>query len=191
MQKRPIRLLRYIAWIAILAVIISACSAPNTRQAPLQTVSHVDLNRYLGKWYEIAKIPNRFQRHCAGDTTAEYRRLEKNRIGVTNRCRDQQGNFDQAHGIARVVDHKTKAKLKVSFVSILGVSLFWGDYWIIGLGENYEYAVVGTPNRKYGWILSRNRSLSRSTREKIRRLLVRSGYDPLRFEDTKHTVNEN
>ncbi len=123
-------------------------------------VDSVDLGRYVGTWYEIAKIPNSFQSKCAMNTTATYKLRDDGRIDAVNECVESDGSVNVARGIARVVDPQTNSKLKVSFVSILGINLFWGDYWIIGLDKDYKYAVVGTPSRKYGWILSRTPSLS-------------------------------
>ena len=169
-------------------VLLTGCSASAPNQAPLQTVAHVNLNRYLGTWYEIAKIPNRFQKQCMGDTTAHYARRADGRIDVVNRCRTKHGRYDEARGVARVIDTQSNAKLEVSFVSLLGWHLFWGDYWIIGLGNDYRYAVVGTPNRKYGWILSRTPLLATTDRSRVDALLERSGYNPAAFEPTAQTA---
>jgi apolipoprotein D and lipocalin family protein len=114
----------------------------------LEVVSHVDLERYLGKWYEIARLPTSFQEGCT-ETTATYSLLANGKVSVLNECL-RKGKPKTAKGTAKVADKTTGAKLKVTF--------FWpfsADYWIIKLGENYEYAVVGTPSRKYLWILSR------------------------------------
>ena len=85
-------------------------------------------------------------------------------------------------GLAKVVDEKTNSKLEVSFVSIFGFHLFWGDYWIIGLDKNYEYAVVGHPERKYGWILSRTPKLSEEKLNEAFDILKETGYDSAKFE---------
>jgi apolipoprotein D and lipocalin family protein len=114
----------------------------------LEVVPHVDLKRYLGKWYEIARLPAKFQEGCE-ETTATYTLLENGNVSVLNECR-KNGKIKKAKGKAKVVDKATGAKLKVTFFWP-----FYGDYWVIKLGDNYEYAVVGTPNRKYLWILSR------------------------------------
>jgi len=151
------------------------------------TVEYVDLEKYVGLWYEIAKIPNRFQRKCVGNTTAFYSFREDGRIDVVNRCSREGRDPIEAKGIARVLDTKSNAKLKVSFVRFLGLSLFWGDYWILGLGEEYDYAIVGTPNRKYGWILSRHPSLSPDRLNRIFVLLRDQGYNPADFEMTVHS----
>ncbi|MCW8960410.1 MAG: lipocalin family protein [Ignavibacteriaceae bacterium] len=152
----------------------------------LQTVNQVDLNKYIGLWYEIAKIPNSFQDQCAYGTTAEYKLLEDGNIQVINKCFKEDGEADVADGLAKVVDKKTNSKLEVSFFSILGFRPFWGDYWIIGLDDNYQWAVVGSPNRKYGWILSRTSTLPDDTLQKIFAILEDQLYNPDDFEMTNH-----
>jgi apolipoprotein D and lipocalin family protein len=148
------------------------------------TVERVDLERYVGLWYEIAKIPNRFQKKCAGGTTAYYSIRDDGNIDVVNRCLDAKDEIVRAVGLAKVEDPRSNARLKVSFVNVLGVRLFWGDYWIIGLDENYEYAVVGHPKRDYGWILARTPALSMDTLEQIHGLLREQGYSPEDFVST-------
>jgi len=150
-------------------------------------IEYVNLEKYAGLWYEIAKIPNRFQRKCSGNTTAFYSLREDGRIDVVNRCFTKDGKSIEAKGIAKVVDNKSNARLKVSFVRILWFSFFWGDYWILALDENYTYAIVGTPNRKYGWILSRQSYLSTNELDQIFSLLREKGYDPDDFEMTTHS----
>lgn len=151
-----------------------------------QTVSVVDLDRYAGVWYEIAKIPNRFQKKCDRGTTAEYALRPDGRINVINRCVDRNGKEVVARGIGKIVDSETNAKLKVSFVRVLGIQLFWGDYWIIGLGRDYSYAVVGGPKRKYGWVLARKDHLTSQEWKEIEAILSGQGYDPERFVKTRH-----
>lgn len=151
------------------------------QQEELQTVSYVDLKKYVGLWYEIAKIPNRFQSQCVKGTTAKYTLKENGEIAVINSCIDDSGKLDKTEGVARVVDKKTNAKLEVSFFSILGWRPIWGDYWIIGLDENYQWAIVGTPNRKYGWILARQPKVDSETLEKIYSILKDQGYIPQDF----------
>jgi apolipoprotein D and lipocalin family protein len=148
----------------------------------------VVLSRYTGHWFEIAKIPNRFQKQCAGGTTAEYRLRDDGRIDVVNRCTRADGSVDEAHGIARVADTATNAKLEVSFVRFLWRSWFWGDYWVIGLDDDYAWAIVGHPERKYGWILSRTPSLDDATIDTIFGALRAQGYNPAAFEMTPQPV---
>jgi len=145
---------------------------------PLKVVTFVDLNRYAGTWYEISRFPNRFQKGCVG-TTATYTIRKDGKIGVVNQCRKGtlDGEISSVKGTAWIVDKKTNAKLKVSF--------FWpfsGHYWIIDLGENYDYAVVGQPDRKYLWILSRLPKMD----EKIYNLILEKL--KLQFYDTSKLI---
>ena len=155
----------------------------------LFTVDSVNLTKYAGLWYEIAKIPNRFQKSCARNTTAEYKLRDDGKIDVINKCIEEDGDTNKVEGIAKVVDKKSNAKLEVSFVRILGIQLFWGDYWIIGLDKDYKYAIVGTPARKYGWILSRKPALSKGDMNTIYSTLREQGYDPKDFVMTEQDIN--
>ena len=150
------------------------------------TVNSVDLKKYEGLWYEIAKIPNRFQKQCISGTTAQYTLREDGRIDVVNSCLEADGSVDRAEGLARIVDKKSNAKLEVSFFSILGWRPIWGDYWIIGLDEDYQWVIVGTPNRKYGWILSRTPQLDKVILDEAFQILKDQGYNPANFEMTMH-----
>lgn len=131
---------------AIMYGVAVAASAP----PGLQTASKVDITRYMGVWYEITRLEHRFQKNCVG-SSAEYTLRSDGEIDVINRCTDEKdGSLREASGRAWSVDPVDNSKLKVSF--------FWpfrGDYWIIELGEKYDYSVVGSPNRKYLWILCR------------------------------------
>lgn len=145
---------------------------------PLAVVPGVDLSRYAGKWYEIAKYPNRFQRGCAG-ATAEYTLApDGKRVDVVNRCREiESGKERSVRGKARVVDPATNAKLSVTF--------FWpfsGDYWILAVGEEYEYAVVGTPDRKYLWFLARTETIGDDLYGRLVDMARAGGFDPARIE---------
>ncbi|MBE0572112.1 MAG: lipocalin family protein [Ignavibacteriaceae bacterium] len=166
-----------------LVLIITACNSPQEKILPqLVTVKQVDINKYIGLWYEVAKIPNSFQDHCAYGTTADYNIQDDGSIKVINKCYDENGEPDIADGVANIVDKKSNSKLEVSFVSFFGIRPFWGDYWIIGLDEKYQWAVIGTPSRKYGWILSRTPSLPDLTMEKIFEILKSQHYNPEDFE---------
>jgi apolipoprotein D and lipocalin family protein len=166
--------------------LISCASSQDKDFPPLTTLEQVDLNKYAGLWYEVAKIPNSFQDQCAYGTTAEYKIQKDGSIQVINKCYDENGEPDIADGVANVVDKKTNSKLEVSFVSFLGIRPFWGDYWIIGLDKDYRWAVIGTPTRKYGWILSRTPSLPDETMQKIFEILKSQHYNPDAFEISVH-----
>lgn len=154
--------------------------------AAVQPVPAVDLERFLGSWYEIARIPAWFQNRCVKDTTALYQLRTDGKITVTNRCITRKGDIDQAVGLARVLDPATKARLQVSFVSLLGWRPFWGDYWIIGLDPDYRWLVVGDPRRQYGWILSRTSVMEPALLEAAFQSLERNGYGRGRFVFTPH-----
>ena len=165
----------------VLLIIITSINLM-AQQNPPTSVNYVDLNKYAGLWYEIAKIPNSFQDHCVKGTTAKYTLTKDGEIEVINSCIDEDGELDNADGVARIVDKKTNAKLEVSFVSFLGWRPFWGDYWIIGLDQNYQWAIVGTPNRKYGWVLSRTPQLSKEIMDEVFQILKVQGYNPIDFQ---------
>lgn len=135
--------------LATLLILVAGCATT----PPLPTVAQVDLDRYLGTWYEIALIPNRFQEQCVSDTQAEYRR-DGEAILVLNRCRTASGEEESATGIARVVAGSGNAQLRVSFFRP-----FYGDYWVLALDPDYRWVLVGEPRRRYGWILSRTPAL--------------------------------
>ncbi len=120
------------------------------------TAAYVDLRRYMGRWYEIARLPYFTQRRCVKDVQADYVLGDDGMVYVTNRCTHQDGNVGTAKGVARVVDRSGNARLEVSFRTLYGVHVLWDDYWIIGVGADYDYALVGQPTRKRGWVLARD-----------------------------------
>lgn len=157
-------------------------NAAADERLPLTVVKHVDLEKYLGKWYEIASYPAWFQKDCTA-STAEYSLMPNGRIQVVNSCRKKtlDGPLKQSRGKAEVVDMESNAKLKVWF--------FWpfkGNYWIIDLDPDYRWAVVGEPKRKYLWILSRTPEMDRETYESILSRLTAKHYDPDRLQKTEH-----
>lgn len=168
--------------VLVLSILLFTSGNLLSQSSPPQTVEYVDLEKYAGLWYEVAKIPNSFQDQCISETTARYTIAEDGEILVVNSCVDEDGEIDEAEGVARVVDKKSNAKLEVSFVSFLGWRPFWGDYWIIGLDENYQWAVVGHPERKYGWILSRVKQPDQQTIDRIFQILKEQGYNAADFE---------
>jgi apolipoprotein D and lipocalin family protein len=150
----------------------------------LEVVSHVVLEKYLGTWYEIATIPQRFQRGCVA-VTAEYSLLPNGDIQVINTCREGtlDGKVRSVRGRARVVDKKTNAKLKVTFFWP-----FWGAYWIIGLDPDYRWAIVGHPNRKYLWILSRTPQMDVALYAQLLDFVAARGYDVGQIKRTLQPV---
>lgn len=160
------------------------CGSSN--YAPLDVVDKVDVSCYIGKWFEISKLPNSFQKGC-NCTTAEYSIIDEETIRVVNSCRKDSttGELDQANGKAYVVEGTNNAKLRVQF--------FWpfrGDYWIIELDkENYKYAVVGTPSRKYLWILSRTPKMDEQIYSMLIERCKTKGFDVSKLEITEQECN--
>ena len=134
---------------AALLALAGCASGPGTPAAPLPTVASVDLARYAGAWYEVASLPNRFQKQCVADTQARYRPVG-DEIEVRNRCRTADGTVEDITGIAKVVPGSGNAKLRVSFFRP-----FYGDYWILAFGPDQRWVLVGEPGRRFGWVLSR------------------------------------
>jgi apolipoprotein D and lipocalin family protein len=155
---------------AALAGLLAACQSTHP---PMDVVADVDLERYTGKWYEIASFPQYFQRGCVA-SSATYSLREDGRIDVLNECRDESfdGKLRQAEGVAWVVDpSESTAKLKVQF--------FWpfsGDYWIIALDPDYQYSVIGHPTREYLWILSRTPTMQPDRYARVLEQIESHGY---------------
>lgn len=160
------------------SLFFSACS----QETNVKTVPQVDLNQYLGKWYEIATIPQSFQKDCSC-VTAEYSLSDKGYIIVENKCTKGgvNGEKKSIKGKAFVVKNSGNAKLKVQF--------FWpfkGNYWVIDLAPDYSYAVVGDPTKKYLWILCRKDKMDEQTYQEILSRLKAIGYDLSKLVKTVH-----
>jgi apolipoprotein D and lipocalin family protein len=150
-------------------------------KSELEVVGAVDLSRYAGRWYEIARLPNRFEKKCVDSVTATYTLRSDGKVDVVNRCRKANGTYATAKGKAKVVDKKTNAKLKVTFFWP-----FYGDYWILDLGPDYEYAVVGAPNRDYLWILSRRPQIDNQLYQRLLAKMATHGFETQRMIRTSH-----
>ena len=156
--------------IAVVAmpVMLMSCADIRSRE-PLSTVSSVDLNQYSGTWYEIARLPMWFQRHCI-DSKATYTPRPDGTIGVHNECVTDKGAIDKADGVATIIDTKTNARLTVVFenwfAKLVGSSRE-GNYWILALDPEYRTSMVGTPDRRFLWILSRSHQLDEVTYQRL------------------------
>jgi len=170
------------AILLVLMVSAGSAAAESTTRQPLRTVDSVDLSRYSGIWYEIARYPNRFQRDCQSDTTAEYTLRKDGKVQVLNSCRQKDGKTKTARGTAKVADKTTNAKLRVTFFWP-----FYGDYWVIGLSPDYRYAIVGEPKRKYLWILSRTPEMDEGTYKEALEQIRAAGYDPDKLLKTRQS----
>jgi apolipoprotein D and lipocalin family protein len=176
-KRRTKAVLKKISTLILSIILISN----NALSQSLETVPNVDLKRYAGKWHEIASYPQRFQKGCHC-TTAEYTLSEKGYVIVENRCNKDSVNGKQSYikGKAFVVKNSGNAKLKVQF--------FWpftGKYWIIDLADDYSYAIVSEPNKKYLWILSRNSKMDETIYLQIISKLKSKGFDLSKLQKTK------
>ena len=145
--------------IVLISGVLAACGGDNK---PLATVDQVDLQRYAGTWYEIARLPQWFQRGCH-DSTATYSLNDDGTLKVVNRCQREGDEPSEAEGTARIVPDSGNAKLKVRFdnwVSKLIPTITEGNYWIIALDKDYQTVVIGEPSREYLWILARQPELN-------------------------------
>jgi apolipoprotein D and lipocalin family protein len=171
--------------VAMAAVAMLPPTGTPAQGQAVRTVPFVDLDRYKGDWFEIARFPNRFQRQCVADVRASYSVRPDGSIDVVNRCRTATGQTE-ARGIARLVDERTHAKLKVRFAPawLSWLPAVWGDYWVIGLAPDYSWAVVGDPGREYLWILARSPQLSVESMAAARAAAHDNGFDVGRLVPT-------
>lgn len=164
-----------VLWQAALATVAAGAAVyalTRRRRPELTTVPHVDLPRYAGLWFEIARLPQRYEKGCTR-VTAEYRPLADGRIEIINTCHQDSVHApaETVRGLARVVDADTNAKLKVQFQWP-----FEGDYWILALDEEYRFALVGTPDRKALWILSREPKLGHPALANLTEMARQKGF---------------
>lgn len=184
------------------ALALALCGAPlvpiAAQAAPLpalSTVPSLDLNRYQGLWYQIALYPNKFQKQCVSNTTAEYKPLANGQIEVINQCKTQDGSTSKVVGAARIKPPKlfgvpvgkgvVNSKLEVRFAPayLSWLNAVWAPYWVIQLADDYRYAVIGDPKREYLWVLSRTPTLDPQDRAIINGLLQQQGYDPTKLQE--------
>jgi apolipoprotein D and lipocalin family protein len=152
--------------------------------APLNTIASLDVPRYMGTWYEIAKYPAWFQRKCVSSTSAQYSVLEAGRVQVLNRCKMANGEWNEAVGVARQIGGAASPQLKVRFAPewLSFIPMVWGDYWVIAIDPQYQWVIVSEPSRQYMWILSRTPTLPRATYEQLLQQLGAMGFDLNKIE---------
>ena len=162
--------------VGVAALALSACATllsrhPVGNRAVPEPAKRVELQRYLGRWYEIARYEQGFQKGCEG-VTADYALRADGDISVVNRCRKPGGKLSEAKGRARIVDRNTSAKLKVSFFGP-----FFGNYWVLDHDDDYRWAIVGEPSGRYLWILSREAVPSKPEVDRLVARVAELGYD--------------
>ncbi len=171
--------------LALMLLALAGCAGGG--ESTVRTVPAVDLNRYVGTWYEVARYPNRFEdgsRLDCTDVTATYTLRPDGQIGVVNRCRNAaDGEETAARGTAYAVAGAGGAKLRVSFFWP-----FYGDYWVLGLAPDYSWAVVGDPARNYLWVLARTPALPPATFEAAVASARAQGFDAARLKRTAQST---
>ena len=171
----------------LLGVSGHSCASATDGAEPLVSIETLDLPRYLGRWYEIAKFPNWFQKKCLGDTRAEYSIKPDGNVQVINRCRLESGKTSEAIGTARQVGGQASPKLEVRFAPdwLSFIPAVWGDYWVIDLDANYQLVAVSEPRRKYLWVLSRTPQVSSEVYEALLQRLRARGFETRKLEITQ------
>ena len=177
-----------------LAVMSAVLFVRGQAKSPLRVVPNVDLTRYAGQWYEIARFPNRYQEKCAGDVIASYTLKNDGTVAVLNRCRLKDGGEIKDEGVARVVgkgnpNSVLKVRFAPAFLSFL--PQVWGDYQIISLSPDYTQALVGGPDREYLWILSRSPRIDNASYDRLAAEAAAQGFDIRRLQKTKQSQSAN
>ena len=168
-----------------LPLLIQAADHP--ARAPLQSIEQLDLQRYLGRWHEIARTPNLFQQKCASDISADYALNPGGTLRVVNRCRTAQGELVEALGEARRVgEGADSAQLQVRFAPawLSWLPWVWGDYWVIDLDPDYQLVAVSEPQRRYLWVLARQPQVDQRAYEALLARLQQRGFDLSRLQPT-------
>ncbi|MBF7142165.1 MULTISPECIES: lipocalin family protein [Pseudomonas] len=169
--------------LAVCAGVLAACSTSGTREVAPKTAGKVDLKRYQGTWYELARLPMFFQRNCV-QSEAHYGVKPDGTVDVLNRCKTADGTWEEAHGTATQQVAGETDKLWVVFdnwFSKIAPGLTKGDYWIIDLDSGYNQVIVGTPDRKFLWLMSRTPDVSESVKEQMVSRAQQQGFDTSRL----------
>ncbi|MFN3516596.1 MAG: lipocalin family protein [Novosphingobium sp.] len=171
MTRKFARPVLTLAALALAVPALSGCATvfsrhPVGNRTVPEPARSVELSRYLGRWYELARYEQGFQKDCEG-VSADYALRTDGKISVLNRCRKPDGKVSEARGKAKIIDTQTNAKLKVSFFGP-----FYGDYWVLDRAEDYSWAIVGEPSGRYLWILSREAAPGQA---KVDALIARAG----------------
>jgi apolipoprotein D and lipocalin family protein len=166
------------------------CVKGYAQETSVKTISNLDVPRYLGTWYEIAKFPNWFQKKCISNTQAVYSLRSDGSLKVLNSCRTADGEVSQAEGTARQVGASDSPKLEVRFapVWLSFLPLVWGDYWVIDLDSQYQVAAVSDPRREYLWVLSRTPQLDKKIYDALLLRLQGQQFDIRKLELTQQAL---
>jgi apolipoprotein D and lipocalin family protein len=173
---------------------LASAQAPSveTLPAPLEAIASLDVPRYMGTWYEVAKYPNWFQKRCIANTSATYAIEPNGMLQVLNRCQKEDGSMTDALGAAKQVGDTTSPKLEVRFAPawLSFLPFVWGNYWVIDLDPQYQLAAVSEPSRKYLWILSRSKTVEPKAYEALLQRLKQQGFNLDAIELSKQTTEK-
>lgn len=174
------------ASLIVLGIFSSQATAQAADPAPVKTIASLDVPRYLGTWYEIAKFPNWFQKKCVGNTKAEYSLRPDGNLKVLNSCKTANGEVSDAEGTARQIGAKDSPRLEVRFAPewLSFLPLVWGDYWVVDLDPQYQVAAVSDPKREYLWVLSRTPQLDSRIYDDLLLRLKQQQFDVRKLELT-------
>jgi len=185
MNKLHVRPLTPVKWAAIVVSLCAASAwAAEVPATALTTIVALDVPRYMGTWYEIAKFPNWFQKQCVRNTWAQYSALADGTVHVVNRCIRESGETEEAVGAARQIGAATSPRLQARFAPawLSFLPMVWGDYWVIDLDAQYQLVAVSEPKREYLWILSRTPQVSPQAYAELLERLEKKGFDLRRLE---------
>lgn len=165
---------------------IFSMAAHGQSDEQVKTIASLDVPRYMGTWYEIAKFPNWFQKKCASNTKAVYSVRTDGNLKVLNSCKTADGSASEAEGTARQIGAKDSPKLEVRFAPawLSFLPMVWGDYWVIDLDPQYQVAAVSDPRREYLWVLSRTPQLDKKTYDELLQRLQAQQFDVRKLETT-------
>jgi apolipoprotein D and lipocalin family protein len=171
-------------WTSVLVLTLACTMGAAAQETPVQTIASLDVNRYVGTWYEVAKYPNRFQKQCASHTRAQYLAQTDGSLQVVNRCVTREGETLEAIGQAHQVGGTSSPKLQVRFAPawLSWLPWVWGDYWVIDLDKDYQLAAVSDAKRDYLWVLSRHKQVDAKTYQALLARLAAQGFDLQRLE---------
>ena len=184
-MKHP--LLATLLCLGVLGATSSYAAETSPAPSPLTPIAALNVNRYMGTWFEIAKYPNWFQRKCTGGTRAHYSLQNDGTVQVINRCQTEHKEMIEALGQAKQIGPATSPKLKVRFAPawLSFVPFVWGDYWVIDLDEDYQLVAVSEPKKEYLWILSRTAKVDPVSYQSLLTRLQQKGFDLDKLERTE------
>ena len=170
---------QYLHFIILLLSSLTLPATASNDSPPLKPIAALDVQRYMGTWYEIARYPNRFERKCVKDTTANYSLRPDARLAVLNSCKQQDGSLMQASAVARQTGAENSPTLEVRFAPawLSFLPIVWADYWVIDIDKDYQMAAVSEPRREYLWILSRTPKVDQHVYAELLTRLAAKGFD--------------